>query len=77
MAYIIPAYKVFDDIENRFGVPPRLPSETAPDPIQNRIGRSSEPTQNYTTAPRSFAAVIKFDNSVCKEFCREQVRNCH
>ena len=48
MAYIIPAYKVFDDIENRFGVPPRLPSETAPDPVQNRIVRSSEPTRHYT-----------------------------
>ena len=66
MAYIIPAYKVFDDIENRFGVPPRLPSETAPDPIQNRIVRSSEPTRHYTTAPRSSAAAFNFDDRVCE-----------
>lgn len=65
MAYIIPAYKVFNDIENRFGVPPSLPSETAPDPIQNRIIQSSEPIQNYTTASRSFASAFNFDNRVC------------
>ena len=66
MAYIIPAYKVFDDIQNSFGVPPRLPSETAPDPIQNRIVRSSEPTRHYTTAPRSSAAAFNFDDRVCE-----------
>lgn len=66
MAYIIPAYKVFDDIENRFGGPPRLPSETAPDPVQNRIIRSSEPTQNLTAARRLSAAALNFDDGVCE-----------
>ena len=65
MAYIIPAYKVFNDIENRFGVPPCLPSETAPDPIRDRIIQSSEPIQNYTTSSRSFASAFNFDNRVC------------
>ena len=70
MAYIIPAYKVFDDIENRFGVLPRLPSETASetatDSIQNYIIRSSEPTHNCTTAPQSSTAASNFDDLVCK-----------
>ena len=65
MAYIIPAYKVFDDIENRFGVPPSLPSETAHDPIQNRIIQSSKSIQIYTTAPQSSAAAFNFDDRVC------------
>ena len=64
MAYIIPAYKVFDDIENRFGVPPRLPSETAPDPIQNRIIQSSKPTQNHIITPRSSAAAVNLYDSI-------------
>ena len=70
MAYIIPAYKVFDDIENRFGVPPRLPSETASetatDSRQNYIIRSSEPTHNCTTGPQSSTAASNFDDLVCK-----------
>ena len=72
MAYIIPAYKVFDDIENRFGVPPRLPSETAPDPIQNRIIQSSKPTQNHLATSLSSAAAIKFPDSIRKLWLRTQ-----
>ena len=72
MAYIIPAYKVFDDIENRFGVPPRLPSETAPDPNQNRIIQSSKLTQNHLATSLSSAAAIKFPDSIRKLWLRTQ-----
>ena len=60
MAYIIPAYKIFNDIENRFGVPPLLPSEPCPEPVKKCIIASSEPAQSSTTTNLSSAAAPKF-----------------
>lgn len=60
MAYIIPAYKIFNDIENRFGVPPLLPSEPCPEPVKKCIIGLSEPAQKSTTTNLSSAAAPNF-----------------
>ncbi len=74
-AYIIPAYKVFDDIEDRFGVPPLLPSEPAPRDSTAVAKTSNQPSRNFTDSKLAFFGTSgRFLDAANPEYLWEKFR---
>ncbi len=74
-AYIIPAYKVFDDIEDRFGVPPLLPSEPALRDSTAVANTSNQPSRNFTDSKLAFVGTSgRFPDAANPEYLWEKFR---
>ena len=74
-AFIIPAYKVFDDIEDRFGVPPLLPSEPAPRDSTAVAKTSNQPSRNFTDSKLAFVRTSgRFPDAANPEYLWEKSR---